>query len=674
MLDDAVLAAFPPHTHPLTLVSDPDGVLADDTLRAELAARGFRLILDDGDPVALRHAFQDALLVTAASPLVIVTRGPLNALAYDLWQQGRHVTLDLADLFPGLDTSVVRTLSPSQRRRLDAVGATSPATHPAISRRETIAYILAQVFGFTGDSDVLTSAGALTWLARYHAAGGDPLPQAMAEEIHARLNRASALRGWPLDELLSDAVAFRRFVQDGWEAYLAEHAATPGSLVTKELRATYGTTIALPFTTDEHLQDALPALVRRGALRPQPVADAAKLPAWAQLAVVPADAELQISQLAANLDELGRRLADVQSPVTWDDWCHTAWMWAALAEPLHDPRLSLPAELAERRDRVRDALDAAFLGWLTANYAPLAGRSLPRPHHVFHVPPWLAGVRERRPDARVALIVLDGMSLADWLRIRAAWAARHPDWTLAEDGVLAEAPSITAISRLALVAGRRPNTFNAGDLQNRHEPRLWRDFWTARGLPPEAVVYAHLADGAEYPHEIGSHRTQAICLVSTAVDDMVHGATLGAAEVQASLDVWLAGIETGLGKNGARHGSPWLEDLIERLLEEGYIVNITSDHGHVEAVGMGVPSEGVIAATRGKRARLYSSAGLAHSRQAATPDTLLLEDGWLPPAGVYPLVAADRKAFVPSGERVVTHGGLTIEEMIVPLVTIEKKQ
>jgi hypothetical protein len=47
---EAVLAYFPPRTHPLTLVSDPDDVLAEESLVATLAGRGFTLI-SEPDPV-----------------------------------------------------------------------------------------------------------------------------------------------------------------------------------------------------------------------------------------------------------------------------------------------------------------------------------------------------------------------------------------------------------------------------------------------------------------------------------------------------------------------------------------------------------------------------------------------------------------------------------------------
>ena len=41
------------HTHPLTLVSDPDGLLAEEELLAELYARGFA-VLAESDPLRLR--------------------------------------------------------------------------------------------------------------------------------------------------------------------------------------------------------------------------------------------------------------------------------------------------------------------------------------------------------------------------------------------------------------------------------------------------------------------------------------------------------------------------------------------------------------------------------------------------------------------------------------------
>ncbi len=106
-----VLANFDP-IHPLTLVSDPDDLLA------ELARRGVRLLVEE-DPVALRHAYEQLAIDHPAAPRIVVTQGALDRLPYDLWQQGRHVELALHAVFPNLDYPTVKQLSPGQRLALD---------------------------------------------------------------------------------------------------------------------------------------------------------------------------------------------------------------------------------------------------------------------------------------------------------------------------------------------------------------------------------------------------------------------------------------------------------------------------------------------------------------------------------------------------------------------------
>jgi hypothetical protein len=41
------------------------------------------------------------------------------------------------------------------------------------------------------------------------------------------------------------------------------------------------------------------------------------------------------------------------------------------------------------------------------------------------------------------------------------------------------------------------------------------------------------------------------------------------------------------------------------------------------------------------------------------------------PAGYMPLFAGGRTAFVPDGEQVVVHGGISVEELIVPFVKVK---
>ncbi len=136
--------------------------------------------------------------------------------------------------------------------------------------------------------------------------------------------------------------------------------------------------------------------------------------------------------------------------------------------------------------------------------------------------------------------------------------------------------------------------------------------------------------------------------------------------MHASLRTWLHSDDLD------QQRSTWIEGLIRQLLDHGYAVTVTSDHGHVAAEGIGQPQEGALVLTRSKRARLYDSPDLARLVQAQYPATTLWHDDGLLPDSTWALMPRGRGAFAPAGTAVVSHGGLTIEEMVVPLVTITK--
>ena len=144
-----ILSLFPSHVHPLTLVSDPDGLLGGETTRIELARRGFTLI-QESDTVLLRRRMSEAPSPSAEQPLIVITSGPLDTLPYDLWQPGHRIQLSLHQYFPNLAYPVLQSLSPDQ---LEALAQTSQPDTP-LGRQKTVEFILRELF----DADTLQSA------------------------------------------------------------------------------------------------------------------------------------------------------------------------------------------------------------------------------------------------------------------------------------------------------------------------------------------------------------------------------------------------------------------------------------------------------------------------------------------------------------------------------------
>ena len=71
--------------------------------------------------------------------------------------------------------------------------------------------------------------------------------------------------------------------------------------------------------------------------------------------------------------------------------------------------------------------------------------------------------------------------------------------------------------------------------------------------------------------------------------------------------------------------------------------------------------------------RLYEDCLAAERVQHAFADTILWYNDGLLPHQMIALMPKGRHAFVPSGQVVVTHGGISIDEVIVPFIRIVKE-
>ena len=142
------------------------------------------------------------------------------------------------------------------------------------------------------------------------------------------------------------------------------------------------------------------------------------------------------------------------------------------------------------------------------------------------------------------------------------------------------------------------------------------------------------------------------------VDDIMHGMELGTRGMHNQVHQW------------AEEGYP--RRLIEGLLSEGFSVYLTSDHGNVEAKGIGRPAEGSIAEMRGERARVYSDPRLRARVAERFPDAMEWPGVGLP-RDYLPLLAPGRTAFVSKNRRIVGHGGISLEEVVVPFIRIRSE-
>jgi hypothetical protein len=256
---------------------------------------------------------------------------------------------------------------------------------------------------------------------------------------------------------------------------------------------------------------------------------------------------------------------------------------------------------------------------------------------------------------------VDGLALDQWIVIRKEIAKQRGSYRFRENAVFAWIPTITSVSRQAAFAGKPPIYFPNSIHATDKEPALWSQFWVDQGLTQQEVAYAKgLGNGSlESVEEIVARpKTRVVGLVVDKVDKIMHGMELGAAGMHNQVCQWAAG--------------PFLVQLFDLLMENGFRVYLSSDHGNIEASGCGRPTEGAVADLRGERARIYPDPVLRRQVKDCFPDAL----EWPPiglPEDYLPLLAPGRKAFVSEKKRLVGHGGASLEELIVPLVQIERR-
>ena len=283
------------------------------------------------------------------------------------------------------------------------------------------------------------------------------------------------------------------------------------------------------------------------------------------------------------------------------------------------------------------------------------------PVMVHHIPRYLS-MRRSAGEDRIALVVFDGMALDQWVQIREHLSARAPDLTSDENGCFAWLPSLTSVSRQALFSGLRPREFQASIETTAHEPSLWNRFWLENGLRAAEVCYRKAIKRIEQLPDldaaVSSPSIKVAGIVVDMIDELVHGAMLGKRGLSGQIREWC---ETG-----------FVEKLLNLLISRGFHVYVTADHGNVDAEGIGRLNQGVISEVKGERVRTYRNETLAGSVPADI-EAFAFGGPGLPP-DFLPLYANGRGAFVPIGQQVVAHGGMSVEELIVPFVKIGTRE
>jgi len=657
---DAILNDFVPNVSKLTLVADPDCLLTEEKLALELRGRGFDLI-EFSDPVDFRYAYESKYRSIwdrgEHTDLVVVLRlqdAELESLPYDLLRAGRKLSFNLGDLFPNLSYPVIEKLDRSLLDSLFEAQRKSPPDR--MGDNATKDFILRHVFGIAAEL-IGGEVELLRALLRLHY-GKLQIPLMLAERLIQVLKGHDGFKAWPLSEIVPDDEAFFAFLQERWPLFLSRlGSANQVREDSPEYGLKYPGPDRLPFDPQD-IKVYIDNLFLEGKLTPIEAKDIeVDAGSWVRSGIATSgvdDDELRISRL---FDLVEKELPTAEA--RYSDWTAFALKWAELSALVH---CGNSTEHQTRLREIGDALNTTFAGWLADHYSSLINLPPTNPAMLHHVPRRLARDIEDSGSSRAALIVVDGLALDQWVTIRQLLQKRDANLVMRESATFAWIPTLTSVSRQSIFSGKPPLYFPSSINSTNSEEKLWKQFWEGHGLSRLDVAYQRgLGDGdaaGVLDSAIHPGKTKVVGLVVDKVDKIMHGMQLGSAGMHNQIKQWCQG--------------GFLAELVGQLLEYGYEVWLTADHGNIQCDGKGRPSEGVIAETRGERVRVYPTPELRAQVAGAFP----FAHEWQPvglPADYFPLVAGGQDAFVNPGDAIVGHGGVAIEEVIVPLVKFERR-
>jgi len=619
----------------LLILLDPDHLLNDGNLLTSLKKLNYEVI-PYTDPVAFRFLYEpsyrmkwDCGEITQKNVAVVFSTTQNTAIPFDLQQDGAIISITISDIFPFFNRQIIDNLG------LGLFDSIFTKSHGAIKERlsesKTKEFILSGVFNLE-ISRINNKTELFTHLCRIHYEKYT-IPDVLIDYFSAQLSSNDQFNDLPLRYLFQPEFFFK-FIQKQWPLFL--------NSVLKGERPN------CPF---EHpsLRVYIDTFFYEGLLKPVEFEHYAQLPEWVLCGI----SINQEKDLKRRLDGLFDLITDTlkQSVIPLQDWKRLGWRWAEVLSLIYSLNNEQQQENISKVQEVQQNIEAHFEDWIQKNFPSLQDTPyLPKPTMVHQILNYIASKSENK----IAILIIDGLALDQWAILR---EELKPKLHLEEDSLFAWIPTLTSFSRRAIFSGEKPFLLNTSLQDYGSEKRFWTGFWHERGISERDIGYTkgHKLNG---PDDVGLilelQQKKVIGIVINTIDDLL------------SSDIDTSDLHL-LTRNWVKKG--YLFELIDQLIHNGFVVYLTSDHGNVCSIGIGTIQEGVITEERSARARIYQNTQLREQalNKIGSGIRWNIEHHGFPYSI---LLSTGLTAFYKEGEKILSHGAISLEEVLVPFIRI----
>lgn len=247
-------------------------------------------------------------------------------------------------------------------------------------------------------------------------------------------------------------------------------------------------------------------------------------------------------------------------------------------------------------------------------------------------------------DSKMALLCFDCMGVAEWQLLKEYLSDLELNYK--EQNVFTLLPSVTSICRTAIFHGAT-NVYDIKYPGRKDEAKAIKEFFNAK-----QTKYFVEEDEISYNTLIGY---EYISVLFNFFDDLCHSTIFPANENTKA--IYFNNCKQYLEKSNVKQ-------IIETLLENNFQIYICSDHGSVIAKGNGVRVQKYLVDDFAKRAVIIP---------ADASELTQFEKIEIPFVNQKKLVIPEgRTMFSQKNKIEINHGGISLEEIVVPFITVTK--
>jgi hypothetical protein len=659
---ESILNHFIPDGYLKTVVADPDELFRDEGLYREIRSRGFFLLYFE-EPISFRFGYESEFRAAwdqgEQRPVVIVVKPDtleFEKLPADVLQHARRLSFYLKDIFPNLSYNIVSKLERSYFDKL--FQAHNQYAKQCLGESLTKEFILKHVFEtvpeiIKKESDLLRSL-----LKRHYRKLN--IPALLDQHLLAVLKKGGTFDNWPLDDIVTDRTAFWEFLQERWGLFVRALSGAGAAGVAEPPGLKYPGVREIPFDHDD-VRVYMDNLFQEGILQPVKWLTSAAIPKpWIKVGLKGQTQErrvLDFEELSGNLEK-----AAPGEGATVKDWLAFAPRYGRMRFLWYENQPEWAPLFSRRYQALSEKLNRSFEAWVLKHYQGLYNYPAATPVMIHHAVGYMSHRVMNQSGAKAAFLLIDGLSVDQWFLLRNALETDESPMSFRENALMAWIPTVTSVSRQAAFSGKIPVYFTDSIFRTDKDETLWRQFWADRGLAPDEIGFVTMQGNPGDERQLESllnYRSRVLGCTVFKVDRIMHGTEVGGMGMAAQIKAWM--------------DQGFLKALVERLLLEGFDIYLTSDHGNTEAIGMGGPDEGSLSEQKGQRCRIFSDASLRDKVHRDVGDSLCWDHQGLP-MNFHCLLAPQGRSFTQKGLPIICHGGISLDEVMVPFIEIGRKR